>query len=223
MREPRAMSAALGGAALPASAAPRRTSDVLSALAAEHAGERITIGDIVRGLGDRAFGMLLFAFAAPNLPPLGIPGLSSVCAVPLLMLALQLMAGRAEPALPSWVTARSIPTVAFRRLVAFVVPWLARAERLVRPRAAIAVSGAGERAAGAVIAVLAFVLVLPIPFGNLLPAIAIALFALAIVERDGLAALAGHVAAVVSLAVVAGVVIGSAELAMAAWRFLFDA
>lgn len=223
MQDPRAVSAAFAGAACPASAAPRRTSDVLSALAAGHTGERITVGDIVRGLGDRAFGMLLFAFAAPNLPPLGIPGLSSVCAVPLLILAVQLVAGRAAPALPAWVMARSMPISAFRRLVGVVVPWLARAERLVRPRAAIAVSGAGERAAGAAIAILAFVLVLPIPFGNLLPAIAIALFALAIVERDGLAALAGHVAAAVSLAVVAGVVIGSAELAMAAWRLLFDA
>ncbi len=223
MRDRPAAAAPMDAIALIASAPPRRTSEILSALAASHAGERITVGNIMCGLGDRAFGMLLFAFAAPNLPPLGIPGLSSVCAVPLLILALQLMAGRAEPALPSWVTARSMPTAAFRRLVAFVVPWLGRAERLVRPRAAFAASGVGERAAGAVIAVLALVLVLPIPFGNLLPAVAIALFALAIVERDGLAALAGHIAAVVSLAVVAGVVIGSAELAMAAWRYLFDA
>ena len=223
MRDPQAAGAPIDASVPLAAAAPRRTSEVLSALAAAHAGERITVGDIVHGLGDRAFGMLLFAFAAPNLPPLGIPGLSSVCAVPLLILALQLMAGRAEPALPGWVTARSMPTAAFRRLMAYVVPWLARAERLVRPRAAIAVSGAGERAAGAAVAILAVVLVLPIPFGNLLPAIAIALFGLAIVERDGLAALAGHGVAVVSLAVVAGVVVGSAEIAMAAWRYLFGA
>lgn len=223
MRNPQAAAAPMNASVRLAPAPPRRTSEVLSALAAAHAGERITIGDIVHGLGDRAFGMLLFAFAAPNLPPLGVPGLSSVCAVPLMILALQLMAGRAEPTLPSWVTARSMPAAAFRRVVAYVVPWLARAERLVRPRAAIAVSGAGERAAGAVIAVLAAVLALPIPFGNLLPAIAIALFALAIVERDGLAALAGHGAALVSLAVVAGVVVGSAEIAVAAWRYLFGA
>jgi hypothetical protein len=52
------------------------------------------------------------------------------------------------------------------------------------------------------------VLVLPIPLGNMLPALAISLIALAVLERDGLWALAGLGVAVASAVVVGGVVFG---------------
>jgi hypothetical protein len=54
--------------------------------------------------------------------------------------------------------------------------------------------------------VLALVLSLPIPFGNLLPAFAIALMALGLLEEDGVCVLAGLVVAAISLTVVAGVI-----------------
>jgi len=49
---------------------------------------------------------------------------------------------------------------------------------------------------------------LPIPFANWLPACAIAIIALAIVEKDGVAVLAGLAVGVLSLIVAAAVVIG---------------
>jgi len=53
---------------------------------------------------------------------------------------------------------------------------------------------------------LAVVLVLPVPLGNMLPALAISLLALGILERDGVWILAGLTAAVISVGVVWGVV-----------------
>ena len=53
---------------------------------------------------------------------------------------------------------------------------------------------------------LAIVLFLPIPLGNMLPALTISIFALAILERDGLAVLIGYGLAAISLFVVSGVV-----------------
>ena len=79
---------------------PRRTSELLAHLAASHKAGRISVGHIIEGLGNRSFGVLLVAFAIPNLPPLGIPGLSTVCAVPMIYLALQMLAGKPAPALP---------------------------------------------------------------------------------------------------------------------------
>jgi hypothetical protein len=200
---------------------PPRTSHLLTALAESHAHDRITLGEIVKGLGDRAFGILLFAFAAPNLPPLGVPGISSVCAVPLIVLSLQLVLGRREPSLPRWLLLRSMPTRSFQQVVTYVVPWLRRVERGLKPRLALVTSRTGERAIGVVVLVLASVLMLPIPLGNLLPALAIAMLGLAVIERDGLAAVLGHLMAIPALAVALGVVIGSAELAVAAWQFIF--
>lgn len=59
----------------------------------------------------------------------------------------------------------------------------------------------GDIFLGLVCTLLAAVLILPLPRGNLLPAIAVTLLGLALVQRDGLLAIAGYVAAAVSAAV----------------------
>ena len=71
----------------------------------------------------------------------------------------------------------------------------ARAERLLRPRLLWLTCALGERLIGAVCLFLAVVLVLPIPFGNMLPAAAISLLALGVLERDGLWVIAGLITA----------------------------
>ena len=61
---------------------------------------------------------------------------------------------------------------------------------------------------------LAVVLVLPIPLGNMLPALAISMLALGILERDGFWILAGLAVAAVSAAVVSGVVFAAFKAAV---------
>jgi hypothetical protein len=56
--------------------------------------------------------------------------------------------------------------------------------------------------------VLAVVLTLPIPFGNWLPAFAISIIGLAIVEKDGVAVLIGIVTGVIGLAIAGTVLVG---------------
>ena len=67
---------------------------------------------------------------------------------------------------------------------------------------------------GMVCLVLAIVLVLPVPLGNMLPALAISLLALGVLERDGLWILAGLAAAVASAIVVSGVVFALVKAAV---------
>jgi hypothetical protein len=62
-----------------------------------------------------------------------------------------------------------------------------------------------ERIVGAACLLLAIILFLPIPFGNIPPAVAIAAFALGILERDGLATLVGWLAAIGSLLILAAI------------------
>ena len=61
------------------------------------------------------------------------------------------------------------------------------------PRWCSVVTGAGERFLGLYIAVIAGFLMMPIPFGNGLPALGIALMAVGLIEKDGKAAVAGMV------------------------------
>ena len=75
----------------------------------------------------------------------------------------------------------------------------------MKQRLSLLTSPAVERLLGLVCLVLSLVLVLPIPFGNMLPAFALCVIALGLLERDGIWVLAGLTAASVALAIVGGI------------------
>lgn len=177
---------------------------VLFHLAHEDAGPRVYVGDLLKALGDRAIGALLFMFAAPNILPVP-PGVSAVLGTPLIFLSAQLMLGM-RPWLPSLVTRRSLSRADFATLVRRVVPWLTRAERLLKPRLGSLTRPPLEYVVGLICLLLSMVLALPIPLGNTLPALAIGLLALGVLERDGCWILAGGAMAAVAAVVVSGVV-----------------
>lgn len=182
----------------------RPLSVMLEALAADTRLGRISIGDLLAALGDRATAALLFIFAFPNVLPTP-PGTSTILGAPLIFLAAQLMLGRA-PWLPAFVAKRSMTRADFASLVKRIVPWLVRAENLLRPRLAGLARPPMEQFIGLLSLLLAVVLVLPIPLGNVLPALAISLLALGVLERDGVWVLAGLSVAVAASFLVSGVV-----------------
>jgi hypothetical protein len=179
-------------------------SAVLQSLADDATRERISVSDLLAALGDRALAALLFVFALPNVLPVP-PGTSVVLGTPLVFLAAQLALGRA-PWLPSVIMQRSMLRADFASLVRRMAPWLVRGERLLRPRLMALTTPPIEYVVGLVCLVLALVLALPIPLGNVLPALAICLLALGVLERDGLWVLAGLLTTAVSAAVVSGVI-----------------
>jgi hypothetical protein len=184
----------------------------LYALAHDDCRERIAVGDLLDALGDRALAALLFVFAVPNVLPVP-PGTSAVLGAPLIFLAAQLAFSR-RPWLPAVIARRTMSRADFAVLVRRIGPMLARAERLLRPRAMGLVLPPMENLVGVVSLLLAIVLVLPVPLGNMLPALAISLLALGILERDGLWVLAGLAMAATSAAVVSGVIFAMVKAAV---------
>lgn len=199
----------------PPSSGSQRTSSLLRNFVALHPRSRVTLRDLGELLETRAFGFLLLIFALPNtLPILGIPGLSTVTGIPLTIVALQMVIGLPKPMLPNWVAQRSMALNDFRRLVERVAPWLEKLERLMKPRW-LGLSGkAGERVFGVFCLLLAVVLTLPIPLGNLLPAVAIAFMALGMIERDGLLILFGSLIGCIGLVLISGVIWAMAKTAL---------
>jgi hypothetical protein len=187
-------------------------SAMLHQLALDDSRDRIAVSDLLTALGDRALAALLFVFAVPNVLPVP-PGTSAILGAPLVFLAAQLALGR-RPWLPAVIAGRTMTRTDFAALVRRVGPWLARAERLLRPRAARLALPPMEYLVGLVCLSLAVVLVLPVPLGNMLPALAISLLALGILERDGAWILAGLATAAVSFVVVSGVVFAMIKLAI---------
>ena len=177
---------------------------VLRILSSDLSRERISVGDLLTALGDRALGALMFVFAIPNVLPTP-PGTSAFLGAPLIFLATQVMFGR-KPWLPAIITQRSMSREDFHVLIRRIAPWLERAEKLLKPRASVLAMPPMEYVVGLVCLVLALVLVLPIPLGNMLPALAISLMALGLLERDGVWVSAGVIMAAVSMVVVSGVV-----------------
>ena len=184
-------------------------SGLLQALADRTDHDLVSIQDLLHALGDRALGALIFLFAFPNVLPLP-PGTSFVLGAPLVFLVGQLMLAL-PPRLPHFIGKRSMARQDFAALVARIVPWLVRAEKLLRPRLQVLTSEVMERVIGAVCLLLAILLVLPIPFGNMLPALAISCMALGLLERDGLWVLIGLLVSAVAAVVVSGVVVGLAQ------------
>lgn len=179
-------------------------SAMLQALAVDDSRDRIAVGDLLAALGDRALAALLFVFAVPNVLPVP-PGTSAILGAPLVFLAAQLAFGR-RPWLPAVIARRTMTRADFAAVVRRIVPWLERAERLLRPRAMGLTQPPMEYLIGLVCLLLAVVLVLPVPLGNMLPALAISLLALGILERDGLWVLTGLATSVVAAIVASGVV-----------------
>jgi hypothetical protein len=180
----------------------RRLSEVFADLAAQDRA-RVSIGDVVQALGDRSFAPVMILLAVPNAIPF-IPGSSTVLGLLLAVVAIQLVLGMRRVRLPARLNRWSFDREGFARLVAKVMPWLTRFERMARPRFWPESYRLAERLAGIVAIALSLMIMLPIPFANGVPAIAICLLALGISERDGLWLGAGIVVGAIAAGIVAG-------------------
>ena len=120
------------------------TSEILLWLIDAAPEPRIQLGEIVRGLGDRTFGFLIFIFAMPNgVPGPSIPGLSTITGVPLIVVALQMALGRPRPWLPGWLARCSLPRAGLRAvLVKALSCWLRTASAAAAAASVVAVEGA---------------------------------------------------------------------------------
>lgn len=182
----------------------KRLSALLDEIASDATRERIAISDLVLAMRARAYGALLLIFALPNVLP-APPGTSGLLGLPLLFIATQMMLGR-MPWFPQVIAARSMTRADFGKIIERVSPLIARAERLLVPRLMWLSYPFAERALGAVCLALALILVLPVPFGNMLPAFTICIIALGVLERDGIWILGGLVLAVLSAVIAYGVI-----------------
>lgn len=176
--------------------------------------EVIQLHDVLEGLEERAFGMLLFL----SIPVAFIPGVAGVVSGPVVILVgVQLLFGRNEPWLPKFLGRRGPHRHAMARFRDKLGPWLARLERVVKPRTHVLLDHPIASAfTGLNLILLGLLLSLPIPFTNILFAMLLLLFALALLERDGRLLAVAWVGSVGAIAVI-GVLSGSLAAAATRW------
>ncbi len=165
--------------------------------------ERVSLGDLVNGIKTHARATLLILFAIPNLLP-GLPGTSAITGLPLVYLTFQMMLGR-PVWLPGFVADRSLLRANLLALLTRAEPHLSRIERVLHPRLPALSSENAQRLLGGIGILLSLLVMLPIPLGNFLPALAILIAALGLLGNDGYFVIAAAVIAVTAVIVLVGV------------------
>jgi hypothetical protein len=189
-----------------------KLSDVIEGFG-EDARPVLTVGQMLEQFDSRAFGAMLLVFGLLNCLPLP-PGSSTILSLPILLLAPQIAWGSDVPWLPRKLVDHPLKRNDLRGLFRRLTPIVRRMELVTRPRLQILFGPIGERLIGVVCTLLALVLVLPIPLGNLAPGATVAVLALALLQRDGLLALLGYLMAAVSVGLLvlsAGVVAAAVD------------
>lgn len=172
-------------------------SEVLLVLLARRNGD-LRMQDLLTFFRERSFGALMLIFAAPNILPLP-PGVSTVLAIPLIIVSAQLALGFASVRLPAALAGLTLPKEWMAAAIARLVPWFGRIERVLSPSLPSLFSFVGERITGLLCLVLSILLFLPIPFTGIVPAAVLTLIAFGIVQKDGRAVIAGWIGSAVIL------------------------
>ncbi len=177
------------------------TRAVLDAFAEGDPDDHLRLGDLLSGLRQTAFGMLLFVAVLPAFIP--IPGVAGAISGPLVMLiGAQLLICLRKPWLPGFLARRGPHRKAMARFRNTMSRWLGWLEKLVRPRMeGVLDHPLASAFTGLLLVLLGLLLALPIPFTNYLFGVLLLLFVFALLERDGVlmlvAWLSGAIAVVV--------------------------
>lgn len=183
-------------------------SEVLDRLEATTDGETVTVEDVIEELGHKSFAALMLIFSLISTSPASaIPGITASVGVIVSILAVQMIFGRKCLWLPGFIRHRRMPTDKLRK----GIRWLRRpvhfVERYLKARFTFLL----HRPWLLLPLVLVLALALFMPFMEVIPtsgsiaSAVIALFAAALLTRDG------------GLAIVSFVVL--LALPVAAWRF----
>lgn len=158
----------------------------------------LTLDEFLTGLQGRSYAFAILALNVPNVIPTGIPWLSTITGVPMLVLLAQFFTGLPVASLPKMIGRRGLSR---GKLQIFLVRgrrfirWL---ENAVHARHEWWVNGTPRRLLLAALSLDVFILALPIPFDNLFPAGAILFVCLALIEDDGVMAMLGWLLTVVT-------------------------
>lgn len=141
----------------------------------------MNVGQLLRLHGEASAAVLLLLVSLLSLTPL-----LGVSLLVLLIAHRWHRSGSAVP-IPAWLAALPMSERTSARIQALLDAVQRWAKRWLRPRCSLLLAPVTHRAWGCWIGTLGLLLLLPLPFANVLPAFSLALLSLAWVARDGLA------------------------------------
>lgn len=179
--------------------------------------ESLTLGELLDVFGDEGLLLLTMLLTLVFLIPVSIPGVSTVFGAAILLVGISRLLNR-PLWLPAGIRHRALPAARLRPGLQQGMGWVRRLERISRPRRLRALLDGRTRLQLTNLAfiVAAVLLMAPfgfVPFSNTLPALALLLYAVGMVQRDGGAVLLGHLANIATMVYFA-VLIGGGGVAL---------
>lgn len=169
---------------------PTSVSDILDRIEAlTKKRDKVPFCDMIEAMGHRSYGPLLIIAPLIDILPIGsIPGLPSVLALFLLLVAVQMLLGRKHLWLPAFLTRREFSAKLVARSIGRARPVGKRLDRWFHGRLRVMTTTPFVRSAAVIVMVLAFTVPFLeiIPLATTVPMLPIAGFGIALLFRDGL-------------------------------------
>ena len=150
--------------------------------------EQVPIGDVVEAMGARSFGPFIMIPAVLEITPVGgIPGVPTVLALFIALIAVQLLIGRDHVWMPQFVQRRAVGSKKLHKAVGKLKGMANFLDRHSKGRLEGLTKGTAIKLVAAVI--IALCCTVPplefLPFASTIPMLAIAVLGLALTVRDG--------------------------------------
>ena len=169
-------------------------SDIFKKIDAQMSGDNVSIANLLEAVHERGFGLILLILAVPMALPIPVPpGINILLASPLILLTAQQAMGRRTIWLPKWMLNKTIKRSKMSAIIKALLPWSARIERFIKPRLEFVTLGVFSHLIGVFGLVMALAICVPLPLTNTVPSLGIALMAVGVIMRDGLAVIIGAV------------------------------
>lgn len=196
----------------------------LSAIIASLPADSLTLGELLDVFGDEGMLLLTILLTLVFMIPVSIPGVSTVFGAAIVLVGVSRLLRR-----PFWLPARlkrrPLPADRLRPGLTTGLVWVRRLEKISRPhRLRALVDGRSMDILNSLAFILAALLLMApfglIPFSNTLPALALLLYAIGFIQRDGGAVLLGHLANIGTIVYFSILIGGSGMAAHELWRRL---
>ncbi len=168
--------------------------------------EHLSVGSIVERVGDRGFGLLLLVLSLPSALPIPAAGYSVPFGIILLLLSVQMLTGRPRPVFPARLERVRLGRQSADRLLRGGERLFRFLEWIVRPRLRWIGSRGGRAFMGALVMVMALLMMIPIPMTNTFPALVVFLIGVGLTEEDGLFAVAACCVGILAVLLYGGLI-----------------
>lgn len=178
----------------PAASLGQQLADIIERLPPD----ALSLGELLDVFSDEGLLLLTILLTLVFLIPVSIPGVSTVFGAAILLVGVSRLINR-PLWLPQRIKHKALPAARLRPGLTAGLVWVRRMEKISRPhRLRLFVDGPGQGVINNLAFILAALLLMApfgfVPFSNTLPALALLLYAIGFIQRDGGAILLGHLA-----------------------------